>query len=88
MFAATLGRDVPCTISGDLESAVNAALDFALAENIAAPINIAAPVVLLSPAAASFDQFASFEVRGDRFRDLVADLGALHAGAGAAGGAA
>ena len=31
-------------------------------------------VVLLSPACASFDQFASFEVRGDAFRDLVAAL--------------
>tara|TARA_R110002124_G_scaffold90865_1_gene231645 strand:- start:906 stop:2330 length:1425 start_codon:yes stop_codon:yes gene_type:complete len=31
-------------------------------------------VVLLSPAAASFDQFANFEARGDAFRDLVAAL--------------
>lgn len=33
-------------------------------------------VVLLSPAAASFDQYRSYEARGDDFRDLVKALGA------------
>jgi len=31
-------------------------------------------VILFSPACASFDQFADYEARGDRFRDLVAAL--------------
>jgi len=71
MFAQTLGDDVAHTMAGDLDTAVTAALEFARAE-------AETPVVLLSPAAASFDQFVSFEARGDRFRDLVAGLGALH----------
>ncbi len=32
------------------------------------------PVVLLSPACASYDQYKSFEHRGDHFRALVAAL--------------
>jgi len=35
--------------------------------------------VLLSPACASFDQYSSFEARGDHFRALVAALNATPA---------
>ena len=58
----------------DLEEAV------ALARRFARP----GERVLLSPACASFDQFANFEERGDRFRELVAQLGSR--GPAAAGG--
>jgi UDP-N-acetylmuramoylalanine--D-glutamate ligase len=64
-FAATLG-EVPHSVEGTLERAVAAAL--AEAEP--------GEVVLLAPACASFDQFASFEARGEAFERLVRD----HAG--------
>jgi UDP-N-acetylmuramoylalanine--D-glutamate ligase len=59
-FAATLGA-VPHEVSGTLSAAVAAAL--AEAE--------AGETVLLAPACASFDQFASFEARGEAFEALV-----------------
>ncbi|GJD34315.1 UDP-N-acetylmuramoyl-L-alanine--D-glutamate ligase [Methylobacterium aerolatum] len=67
-FAATLEGAVPYTRCGTLDVAVEQAAANAAASG--AP----EPVVLLSPACASYDQFRNFEIRGDRFRELVKAL--------------
>jgi UDP-N-acetylmuramoylalanine--D-glutamate ligase len=67
-FAATLEGAVPYTRCGTLDVAVEKAAEGAAASG--AP----EPVVLLSPACASYDQFRNFEIRGDRFRELVQAL--------------
>ena len=65
-FALTLEGKVPYTVCGTLDKAVVAATNAAMSERAA--------TVLLAPAAASFDQFPSFEARGDRFRELVMEV--------------
>jgi UDP-N-acetylmuramoylalanine--D-glutamate ligase len=72
-FAAELRGRVPHVIAGTLERAVE------LAAADAEASEVAEPVVLLSPACASFDQYRNFEVRGDRFRELVRALPGLRA---------
>ena len=67
-FARTLEGQVPHEIVGTLERAVP------LAAREAEASGLKEPVVLLSPACASFDQYRNFEVRGDRFRELVLAL--------------
>jgi UDP-N-acetylmuramoylalanine--D-glutamate ligase len=57
---------VPLHRAADLEAAVRAAATAA----------VPGEVVLLSPACASFDAFPDFEARGERFRQIVAALGA------------
>ena len=66
-FARTLSGRVPSRRCGTLEEAVAAAA----ADARQASGN---QTVLFSPACASFDQFSSFEARGDAFRALVAAL--------------
>ncbi|WP_336487814.1 UDP-N-acetylmuramoyl-L-alanine--D-glutamate ligase [Methylobacterium nigriterrae] len=67
-FAATLEGAVPYTRCGTLDEATRAAAEGAAASG--AP----EPVVLLSPACASYDQFRSFEDRGNQFREMVRAL--------------
>jgi UDP-N-acetylmuramoylalanine--D-glutamate ligase len=84
--AALDAAAVPVLRCGDLETAV-ARASAAARRQIASARWVAAArrgshegasaqehgeVVLLAPGCASFDQFASFEARGDRFREIVA----------------
>ena len=57
-----------CTKCSSLEIAVNRAVSAACSEKKENA------VVLLSPAAASFDQFESYEARGEQFKSIVGSL--------------
>jgi UDP-N-acetylmuramoylalanine--D-glutamate ligase len=65
LFATTLEGRVPYTRCVTLDMAVTKAAEDATQSDEKQP------VVLLSPACASFDQFRNFELRGERFRELV-----------------
>ncbi|MDG1418516.1 MAG: UDP-N-acetylmuramoyl-L-alanine--D-glutamate ligase [Maricaulis sp.] len=67
-FAAELDGRVECERCGHLDRAVE------LAQQAAKRSGHEDAVVLFSPAAASFDQFANFEDRGEAFRARVAAL--------------
>ena len=79
-FKALLDDKVDCVMSGTLDQAFHAATDDARREGAAKA------TVLLAPACASFDQFASFEARGDAFKALVESLGEAPSRAAAASG--
>jgi UDP-N-acetylmuramoylalanine--D-glutamate ligase len=67
-FAATLAGRVAVEQCGTLDKALGLARERALAERLHDA------VILLSPACASWDQFSSFEQRGNQFRRLVEAL--------------
>lgn len=75
-FAHTLEGLADYTHCGDLKTATKAAFE------MAAKDGVEGAVVLLSPACASWDQFKSFEDRGDQFRRFVGDLSENAGGAG------
>lgn len=67
-FSDVLRGKVQVTMAGNLEAAVKLAFSDARASGEPHP------VVLLSPACASYDQFRSYEERGDKFRHYVSAL--------------
>ncbi|HEY9079547.1 UDP-N-acetylmuramoyl-L-alanine--D-glutamate ligase [Magnetovibrio sp.] len=67
-FAQYLNGKVETELCGDLETATKSAYAAAQADALKGA------TVLLSPACASFDQFKSFEHRGDKFKTIVAGL--------------
>ncbi|HRE44439.1 MAG TPA: UDP-N-acetylmuramoyl-L-alanine--D-glutamate ligase [Terricaulis sp.] len=75
-FADVLEGKANVTMAGNLEAAVK--LAFADAKASGEPH----PVVLLSPACASYDQFRSYEERGDKFKAYVKALAQSGARAG------
>jgi UDP-N-acetylmuramoylalanine--D-glutamate ligase len=69
-IAAVLPSDVAVEQCGELESAVAAAAIHARSGDL----------VLLSPACASFDQYSSYEERGEHFKQLVREVIGGHSG--------
>ncbi len=71
--AYLIGEDAPAIAEALKGASVPVYECDALERAVAAASGAAAPgdVVLLSPACASFDQFADFEARGERFRELA-----------------
>ena len=64
-IAQVLGSNIPCVISGNLASAVQAAASQAVSGDL----------VLLSPACASLDQFRDYQERAQVFASEVEELG-------------
>lgn len=72
-----IGEDAPLIAQAlqDAGVTVRACGELERAVGEAAAAARAGDVVLLSPGCASFDQFADFEARGERFREMVTGMG-------------
>jgi len=81
-LAGFLEKRVPYTKAETMDAAIRQARTLAKGQATKRP------VILLSPACASWDQYTSFEARGDDFRTIVTGLGEQSSQASAAGGAA
>ena len=70
VLQAYTAEETPLTImkTDDFEKAIKAAYALAKAESVKFKENIS---VILSPACASFDMFKNFEVRGNKFKEIV-----------------
>jgi UDP-N-acetylmuramoylalanine--D-glutamate ligase len=68
-----IGEDAPSIAAAlaDVSVLTRECVDLERAVDAARGATRPGDVVLLSPACASFDQFADFEARGERFRELV-----------------
>ena len=67
-----MARELAPAVAGGV--GLHRCADLADAVRRAAAAAASGEVVLLSPACASFDAFENFERRGDRFREIVAEL--------------
>ena len=67
-FADVLEGNVAFSKCGTIDNATKSAVEMALSSEVKHNQTVA---VLLSPACASWDQFVSFEKRGDAFKDAV-----------------
>ena len=74
------GQQIPCHLSENIQSATQQAHDQAVHDQVPNA------VVLFSPACASFDQFPSFEARGDFFKQCVVALDRVSAAEPLTGG--
>ncbi|MDR2099071.1 MAG: UDP-N-acetylmuramoyl-L-alanine--D-glutamate ligase [Rickettsiales bacterium] len=71
-FYAATKKDIPSYRCGRLDKAVMKAFKYALKDMKKG--KAAAPAILLSPATASFDQYKSFEERGEHFARIFEDI--------------
>ena len=76
VVVALVGKDpqLRCQVGVEVDVPLRRAVDLEDAVRTAFAAAVPGEVVLLSPACASYDAFPNFEARGERFRQIVAEL--------------